>query len=89
MFLGEVAKRLGDTGDAFIISAGPLHHSFFSSPLVSSLNSRIESISSCCRNIKILKDYEIHDRFDYFVLNNASSNDNAVKTILREYNISF
>jgi hypothetical protein len=26
VFLGEVAERLGDAGDAFIISAGLLHH---------------------------------------------------------------
>jgi hypothetical protein len=38
--------------------------------------------------LEILKEYEIHNRFGYFVLDNASSNDNAVKTILQEYNIS-
>jgi hypothetical protein len=38
--------------------------------------------------LHVLKDYEIGNRFGYFILDNASSNDNAVRTILQEFNIS-
>jgi hypothetical protein len=37
--------------------------------------------------LEVLKEYEIYDRFGYFVLDNALSNNNAVKIILRESGI--
>lgn len=36
----------------------------------------------------VLREYEIGNRFGYFILDNAPSNDNAVRAILQEFNIS-
>jgi hypothetical protein len=38
--------------------------------------------------LQVLREYEISNRFGYFILNNASSNDTAVKVILKEFNTS-
>jgi hAT family C-terminal dimerisation region len=38
--------------------------------------------------LQVLREYEIGNQFGYFILDNASSNDNAVKAILQEFNIS-